>query len=305
MRVSRRSEAAVPSGSRTEEAFVAFAGGRTAARAVATITPGLRDADGTAVGTIGSFAAEDESAGLEVLAAAKDWLRGSGLRRVLGPMNGDIWHGYRFMTRGFDRPPLAGEPRNPATYPALFERAGFRVCRLWNTFELDRDALHDLLARFDDAVLPAGYRASCFADCPAAVETLHAVLLSSFSGFLGFTPISLADFRGLVSGDAAVHPGASLLVFDEKAEAVGFVVVFRDPHSDSLLLHLGGITSEEARKKSGVVRASFREALLRLRAQGATRVMATLVARGNPVRRLYGPYAADDRREYALFVREL
>jgi hypothetical protein len=222
-------------------------------------------------------------------------------------MNGDIWHGYRFMTRGFDRPPLAGEPRNPATYPALFARAGFRVRRRWNTFELDCHALDDLRGRLDDAVLPAGYRILSFADRPmgAAVDALHGVLLSSFSGFLGFTPISLADFRGLVSGDAAVHPGASILVFDETGAVVGFTVVFRDPHSDALLLHLGGITPEEARKKSGVVRASFREALLRLRAHGATRVMATLVARGNPVRRLYGPYAADDRREYALFVREL
>jgi len=308
MRVSARPpEDRVLSRSGAEKAFAALVAGRPAARAVATINPDLRDQDGTAVGTIGSFAADDENAGQEVLAAACEWLRGLGLRRVLGPMNGDIWHGYRFMTRGFDRPTLPGEPRNPATYPAFFERAGFRVRRVWNTFELDRDALDDLLARFDDAVLPAGYRVVAFADRPpgSAVDTLHEALLSSFSGFIGFTKVSLADFRGLVSGEAAVHAQASILVLDETAAVVGFTVVFRDPHTDALLLHLGGITKEEARKKSGVVRASFREALLRLRAQGATRVMATLVARGNPVRRLYGPYAADDRREYALFVREL
>jgi hypothetical protein len=291
----------------TEKAFVAVVAGRPAARAVATVNPDLHDRDGTPVGTIGSFAAEGEGAGLEVLAAAGEWLRGRGLRRVFGPMNGDLWRGYRFMTRGFDRPPLLGEPRNPATYPAIFERAGFRVRRLWNTFELDRDALSDLRARFDDAVLPSGYRTLAFADQPlgAAVDALHGALLASFSGFLGFTPISLADFRALVSGEAAVHPEASILVFDETAAVVGFTVVFRDPHSDTLLLHLGGITPEEARKKSGVVRASFREVLLRLRAHGATRVLATLVARGNPVRRLYGPYAADERREYALYAREL
>jgi hypothetical protein len=83
------------------------------------------------------------------------------------------------------------------------------------------------------------------------------------------------------------------------------VVVFRDPGSGSLLLHLGGVVPEEARKKTGVARAGFREALKRIRAEGAERVLATLVARGNPVRRLYGPHATDDRREYALYEREL
>jgi hypothetical protein len=38
------------------------------------------------------------------LDAARDWLRDQhGLRRIWGPMNFDIWHSYRFMTRGFDQ----------------------------------------------------------------------------------------------------------------------------------------------------------------------------------------------------------
>jgi hypothetical protein len=68
-----------------------------------------------------------------------------------------------------------------------------------------------------------------------------------------------------------------------------------------LLLHLGGITPAEAARHSGLARAAFHHTLGRIRAEGCEAVVASLVARGNPVRRLYGSYAADERREYALY----
>jgi hypothetical protein len=68
-----------------------------------------------------------------------------------------------------------------------------------------------------------------------------------------------------------------------------------------LLMHLGGITPAEAARHSGLARALFHYTAARVRAQGCETVLGSLIAHGNPVRRLFGTYAADDRREYALY----
>jgi hypothetical protein len=54
-------------------------------------------------------------------------------------------------------------------------------------------------------------------------------------------------------------------------------------------------------KRSGLARAAVHHMLCRVRAAGFTDVHATLVAARSPMRRHYGAFAADRRREYALF----
>lgn len=315
--------------------FLALANGRPVARALASLNRDLRDRDGTPVGAIGFFeAAEDSSAAAEaVLEAAARWLRERhGIRRIWGPLNFDIWHGYRLMTRGFELARFYGEPYNKPFYPALFERFGFRPRQRWNTLELRGvEPLDALLVRGEQEhrkILDSGYRLEAFdiGRFDESLAKLHSVLTRSFSRFLGFTPIPLGEFRGLMSmARHAVHPECSVFVYDDADRLVGFAGVFlelsdavramkgrsslvsklrflwRRRHVRRLMLHVGGITPEEAAKHNGMARAAFYHVLARLRAQGCATVLATLIAKGNPVRRLYGPYAADERREYTLY----
>src|SRR4029077_4517372 len=134
----------------------------------------------------------------DLLLSAVEWLRSEhGVQRIRGPLNFDIWHGYRFMTRGFERARFFGEPCNPPYYPDLFKRSGFAVCRRWSSFELPGSlppsglssagglSWRDFVAR--------GYRFEAFGHRPFAesVGLLHQVLLQSFSSFPGYTPIPL------------------------------------------------------------------------------------------------------------------
>jgi len=313
--------------------FLAFAGGKPVARCLASVNRELRDRDGTPVGAIGFFEAADDYAAAEaVLAAAVRWLREEhGSRCLWGPMNFDIWHGYRFMTRGFGEEPFHGEPSNKTYYPDFFERFGFLARQRWNTLELDAAALDQLAASGADRsrkLIESGYRFEPFdlRRFDVSVEALHAVLTRSFSGFLGYTPISLPEFRGLMSvARQALHPDCSTFVYDAEGALAGFAGVFRDlgaavramrggrgllarlrflHHSrraKRLMLHIGGITPEEAEKRSGVAKGAFCHVVRKLRQQGCERVLATLIAKGNPVRRLYGRCATDERREYTLY----
>ena len=310
--------------------FLALSDGRPLARCLASVNRDLVDGDGEPIGAIGFFeAADDYPASEDVLAGAVRWLREEhGLRRIWGPMNFDIWHGYRFMTRGFERDRFLGEPCNRPSYPETFERFGFVALKQWNTFELD-----GALQRLEDddgwrRRAERGYRLEPFdlGRFDSSVEALHWVLTRSFSSFVGYTPISLPDFRGLMSvARHAVRPECSVFVYDEKGALAGFTTVFSDlaqavramAGSSSplaklrflracrrrrrLMIHLGGITPEESAKHNGIAAAAFGQVAIRVRAQRAESVLATLVARGNPVRRLYGEYALDRRREYTLY----
>jgi hypothetical protein len=318
--------------------FLAFEKGRPVARALASVNRDLVEGDQTRVGAVGFFeAAEDHHAALAVLSAAVDWLRRAhGIKRIWGPLNFDIWHGYRLMTRGFDRERFLGEPFNKAYYPSLFDSFGFRPRQRWNTLELEGPgALEVLLAQGGDErrrFCESGYRLEPFslARFGESLGKLHRVLTRSFSGFLGYTPISLAEFSRLMSAlRFAIHPECSVFVLDDAGRLAGFAGVLRELSeavramrgassplstlrflgarrpSRRLMLHVGGITPAEASKHNGVARGAFYEVLARLRGSGCETVLATLVAKGNPVRRLYGPYASDVRREYTLYGLDL
>lgn len=187
--------------------FLALAGGRVVARVAATVNGALKDSDGGPVGAVGFFeAADDYAATEEVLGAAVQWLRTAhGIRRIQGPLNFDIWHGYRFMTRGFERERFYGEPYNRPYYPEFFQRFGFSVYRRWNSFELPGSlpatalsSTGGLSCRDFEA---RGYRFEPFARRPfdECLSLLHGVLTQSFASFPGYTPIAPAEFHELMS----------------------------------------------------------------------------------------------------------
>lgn len=81
---------------------------------------------GRPAATLGNFTSRDADSGRAVLAKALDQLRAMGTAQVIGPMEGDTWHSYRFVTETDDSPPFLLEPSNKPYAPALFLEAGFQ-----------------------------------------------------------------------------------------------------------------------------------------------------------------------------------
>ena len=101
--------------------FLAVDGDRTLGRVTALRNPRLV-VDGDPIGLFGFFEVTDNyEAAAALWDAARDWLRRRGCKRVWGPMNFHIWDAYRFMTKGFETEPFAGEPYNPSYYPEFAE----------------------------------------------------------------------------------------------------------------------------------------------------------------------------------------
>lgn len=81
--------------------------------------------EGVTAATIGTIAFRDPEAGARLLAEAITRIRAAGRTRVLGPMAGDTWHAYRFVSETDGSPPFLLEPTNRAHEPAIFAAAGF------------------------------------------------------------------------------------------------------------------------------------------------------------------------------------
>jgi ribosomal protein S18 acetylase RimI-like enzyme len=317
--------------------FLATAGSRPVGHVTAVVNGRLADLDGTAVGTVGQFeCVEDHAVAADLLAAATDWLRTEhGRRRVWGPMQFDIWHGYRAMTRGFETMPFFGEPYNKRYYPGLFERNGFVVRKRWNSVEVcGRAAIERRLEDWagDHArALADGYRfAPIKVRNPEHVQALHRVVADSYRNFLGMTALDRDEFRDVLAAYAEVLDSRFTIgAWSADGAICGFAIAYPDHAravqamggSDSLLARLRfllrartatravffmlGITTEASTRRRGLGRALFHACLRSLVAADFESVVFALLAEDSPGWQVLRDCRAEAQKEYVLFEANL
>ncbi len=98
------------------------------------------------LGVIGHFHAHDACDELSVhqaLEVACEHLRKVGCTHAVGPMNGNTWRAYRFLTWLGDEPLFIFERNQPATWPQWWEKAGFVVSENYWSALMDNLAVHD------------------------------------------------------------------------------------------------------------------------------------------------------------------
>ncbi len=106
--------------------FLAWRGGETVGRIMASDDPRYNEAHGTNQGAAGMFDCIDdgEVAGALFDAAAR-WCKAKGRETLIGPMDYSSNYGWGALIDGFDTPPRIMMPHNPPYYAKLFEEAGF------------------------------------------------------------------------------------------------------------------------------------------------------------------------------------
>lgn len=314
--------------------FLAMSNMKIVGRISAMVNHELRNDDGQPVATVGFFdAINDYAVADDLLASATEWLREhGGTRRVWGPVNFDIWHGYRLMTRGFDQKSFYGEPYNMPYYPEFFERYGFAPKQHWNSVELTGQKTLARLAEpgrpLYDSLTEQGYRFESFnpARFREELSKLHLVVSRSFSGFLGYTPISRSEFQRLFFPlRYAAKPDFFIFAYDPADRLCGFAAGLLDVADavrvmqgrnhwlaksrffyhrrlvDRAMFHLIGKAPEETHKPNGLGTALFSRALRAILAAGYDTVIITLMAQGNRSRRFLQELVFDNRRQYALY----
>ena len=74
---------------------------------------------------LGDFSCKTIEDGQQVIEDAIQFIRSHGKTRVIGPMSGDTWHSYRFVTETDDSPSFLLEPTNKPHDVDIFTKAGF------------------------------------------------------------------------------------------------------------------------------------------------------------------------------------
>lgn len=314
--------------------FLALRGSRTVGRISAMVNADLR-VDDTAIGTVGFFECiDDQEVAAQLFDAAQAWLRDEhGIRRVWGPMNFDIWHDYRLMTRGFDRKLFHGEPYNKSFYVDLFTQHGWKTVRTWESAEvIGVGEMQQVIgwgtARYEE-FLQSGYRFEPFdADrFDKELERLYHALTSSFAGFVGFTPISIDEFSDMFSKlKHALVPEWFTFIYNPEDELAGFAGAFLDlsdavrsmhgsthllsrlrfalhrRRADRVVFYIVGVSPEETARGSGLGGAAMRHVSGIFYEQGMRSVVAALMPRDGRSRGLVGGQEGlEAQRAYSLY----
>ncbi len=314
--------------------FIAVENDKLLGRLSAFVNEDLRDESANQVGTIGFFESVDDArVSKELLNTSFEWLKTVyGITKIRGPMNFDIWHGYRFMTKGFDKYPFFGEPYNKRYYNEMFIEAGFLPKYFWDSVEIDgRDNLMNVIARGEkryNLLTSNGYKFKDLDDTnfDEQLKLLYDVINSSFRRFNSFTKIGLEEFRRNYSSlRHSVKPGFFSLIYNDEQTLAGFTGVFIDHSSairamkgrsdilskikfaikknqaDKVIFYSAGITPEQELKRSGLGRAGFYYGINKALEAGFDKMLIALMARNNFAHALIGEYAKYHDREYVLY----
>jgi GNAT superfamily N-acetyltransferase len=177
------------------------------------------------VGVIGHYAAVDSHAAISLLVEAENRLREAGCTLAIGPMNGNTWRSYRFVTDRGSEPPFFLEPTNPPEWPLQFEKAGFSL--LANYFS----ALNSDLSRPDPRIDAVATRIAdagvvirkATADLRRELHAIYAVSRVSFQQNFLYTEIPEMEFIGMYEPMLPVALPELVLIAERSAQCVGYL----------------------------------------------------------------------------------
>jgi GNAT superfamily N-acetyltransferase len=265
------------------------------------------------VGLIGHYGARDARAAARLLRHACAELQRHGCTLAIGPMDGNTYQRYRFITERGSEPPFFLEPDNPDGWPAHFVDSGFsplaRYCSvLQERIEGPDDRLRRIARRQEAASIRI--RALDLTRFEADVRALYGVVAASFARNLLHTPITEPAF---VAQQSALRPYVVpelVLLAEREGAPAGMLFALpnwpeaqRTERVSTVILKTVAVRPEHAGR--GLVAALLARAMDAARELGYTRAIHALMHEGNRSLRLSEQYGTAIMRRYTLFARPL
>lgn len=270
-------------------------------------------------GVIGHFAATSTQAAQAVLERTCSELSARGATLAIGPMDGNSWRRYRFVTdSAAGEPPFLLEPANPATYPAWWREAGFAPLACYQSALITRlDSIDPRLVRVRERLASEGVTIRTLppaadltpARFVAELRALHSVSLVSFAQNYLYTPLSADDFVAQYLPYREKIRPEFVFVAEHAGRCVGYMFSLPDylrPAAggplDTLILKTAAILPGRAYAGLGALLAERTHHAAR--AAGFMRVIHALALDDNPVTNITARHGSVMRR-YTLFARRL
>lgn len=185
---------------------------------------------GQPIGAIGGFACQNEQGAKLLLDEACARLRAADCKQVVGPMNGNTWRRYRFVTGGNDDPPFLLEPSNPPGYPLWWQAAGFTPLARYTSSRMALEADTVIKPELRERLLRGGLILRPLDEnrYEEDLRTIHRISLASFAANFLYTPLDEASFSDAYRKIRALVDPRLVLIAERNGQACGFVFAIPD-----------------------------------------------------------------------------
>jgi len=216
-----------------EAAFLGYRNTDPVCRVLARISPELTDEENLPMGILGMYESlDDPDTANELFQHALKWCYKRGARTVIGPMNGDTWHSYRFNSGPFHIPLFLMEPYNPAYYLHQWVSAGFESYHeYYSKYVEDLDGLVEGTERFAEKSESLSYRVRTmnmeyFKD---ELQLLYSLSAKIFTRNHLYTPIEYQEFEKMYTASRAlIDPECVFFALDPGGQPAGFLFGYPD-----------------------------------------------------------------------------
>lgn len=267
---------------------------------------------GETLGVIGGFQATSAAAAGDVLERAATSLRAQRCTLAVGPMDGNTWRRYRFVTDAGTEPPFLLEPTNPPEWPAWWRAAGFEpLAEYYSTATQDLATRDERLTSVAARMAAAGVtiRSIDPSQFEAELGRIYDVSVISFQENYLYTPLPREEFVSLYRAVQARMRPELVLLAEQAGRPVGYVFAMPDLAEAQRGEPVKTIIVKTLAVLPGRAYAGLGALLLDLvhraaQGLGFTRAIHALMHETNKSRNLSAHYAQMIRR-YTLFSRRL
>jgi L-amino acid N-acyltransferase YncA len=268
--------------------------------------------EGAHVGAIGHYAADDAEYAAELLEHACRELKARHCSYAVGPMDGNTWRRYRFVTERGTAKPFFLEPDNPDNWPQHFLCHGFEtfahyVSELNPDFPNRKPELGNLRRKFAnlgvtvEPIDPA---------CPDEdMRDIYNVVCEGFSEGVLYTPLDYESFVRLYKPLIKTVDSRLMLVARHEGRIVGFVFSPPDYLQGSAADEIDTIVIKTVAilprgEYSGLGRVLIVDMLQHAEAMGYRQAISALMHTANRSQKISAD-CAGPMRAYQLFAKRL
>ena len=296
---------------RPDRHWVVLQGEHAVARCSAwwTETPQI---PGEKMGAVGHYAATDEQSGMTLLEHVCGELRQAGCSLAVGPMDGNTWRSYRFVTERGSEPAFFLEPNQPASWPKHFENSGFApLAHYTSAINPDLTLVDERIERARQRLLNAGVAIRNFRaeEYDAELRRIYEVSAVSFRDNYLYTPLPEDLFIAQYMRIRERVKPELIMIAEHEERPVGYVFGLPDwlqksrgEEMNRLIVKTVAILPGKTFGGLGNVLVS--DCQQRGRELGFQSAIHALMHESNNSRNLSGRYAQTMRR-YTLYFRRL
>ncbi|MEO5915533.1 MAG: GNAT family N-acetyltransferase [Luteolibacter sp.] len=267
--------------------------------------------DGSRIGTIGDFVADEAESAKWLLDSACNLLREQGCKIAVGPMNGNTWRRHRFVVESNGRGPFLLEPRNPAEYPGWWEMAGFSVLSRYSSSVMPLDGTDAISPAVKDRLERSGVivRKLDPAEFEEEWKRIYTVSLKSFANNFLYTPLEEDGFLDAYRKVRDRIDPDFVRIAERDGEPCGFVFGIPDleavARGEKPALIVKTLAVDPAARCAGLGSLLVDELHRSGRDKGYTEAIHALQHETNTSLKITGRHHGEAFRRYALFSKPL